>query len=206
MPRHVATSSCPPITRCSTNAKTKSTCLFSKITLLIVMIVTLLCQGEALSSVKGWGGNFHLKWQLRASPDQQGGPNNDSDIEDGAVIVFENSNKKRRVGVIDLENDMIYNLRPYGLDFEEVSGQDEWWSKLAVDPAADLELYHGHDDSEDVSLTSTDTLRVLKVLNVSLTQRICEDRVENPHGEHAEDCYIVRAEEFGDVEMEGDSV
>ena len=94
------------------------------------------------------------------------------------------------MGVI--EEDLIYCLKPYGEEFDDSSGLDEWWTSLPAD-VDDIEMLHSH---EGVPISTTDA-KIMKVLSdVSFTQRICEDRVENPHGEHAEDAYIVKAIEF----------
>lgn len=109
---------------------------------------------------------------------------------DGDCVIFQdNATSTRLVGVI--EEELIYCLKPYGEEFDS-SGLDEWWTSLPAD-VDDIEMLHSH---EGVPISTTDA-KIMKVLSdVSFTQRICEDRVENPHGEHAEDAYIVKAIEF----------
>ena len=62
--------------------------------------------------------------------------------------------------------------------------------------AEDVECYYEHDidglePSDDLLATI-----VHEFEDVSLTQRICEDRTENPHGEHAEDVFILKMKEL----------
>lgn len=114
---------------------------------------------------------------------------------EGDLIIFlDPLSSKRLIGVI--EDGLVYPLKPYGEEFD-ASGLDEWWPSLASNQhdKQDIEMLHCH-EGEPLQLSSSG-LEVLKVLDdVSFTQRICEDRIENPHSEHAEDAYIVSAREL----------
>ncbi len=60
----------------------------------------------------------------------------------------------------------------------------------------DVECYYDH--NLDGLETTEELLACIEheFEEVSLTQRICEDRIENPHGEHAEDVFILKTAEL----------
>jgi hypothetical protein len=57
-----------------------------------------------------------------------------------------------------------------------------------LDYNKDLELYY--DDSADSISIEVNNINVIRD-GVILTQRVIEDRISNPHSEHAEDCWII---------------
>ena len=82
--------------------------------------------------------------------------------------------------VDDNGGNMMYILRP----------------NVETEDAEDVECYYDHD--LDGLKTTGELLACIEheFEEVSLTQRICEDRIENPHGEHAEDVFILKAAEL----------
>ena len=57
-----------------------------------------------------------------------------------------------------------------------------------LDYNKDIELYY--DDSADSITIEVNSINVIRD-GVILTQRVIEDRISNPHSEHAEDCWII---------------
>ena len=61
------------------------------------------------------------------------------------------------------------------------------------DTASDDELFlYGDDDEKELVLTDPSITITAVLDDFQYTQRIVEDRVSNPHGEHAEDVWILR--------------
>ena len=61
-----------------------------------------------------------------------------------------------------------------------------------VDPTCEEILLFVDDDQEEMILSDPSIIIVALVNEFEYTQRIVEDRVSNPHGEHAEDVWILR--------------
>ena len=78
--------------------------------------------------------------------------------------------------VVDTAGDDRYEVRPVHSRVDEEDGRVECF----VDWDADLSS----------CWISSDTFEVI-LLDFDYEQRVIEDRVENPHGEHSEDCWRV---------------
>jgi hypothetical protein len=99
-----------------------------------------------------------------------------------------NSDSARRVGVV-AEDNKVYRLGHRGAA-----------SELVSEDAVELYYYGGggahYDAADPLELADIEVVKKIDGEMVSVSQRICSDRVENPHGEHAEDVFIVDAREL----------
>lgn len=66
------------------------------------------------------------------------------------------------------------------------------YRREAVDTLSDEILLFVDDDQGELTLSDPSIIIVALVDEFEYTQRIVEDRVSNPHGEHAEDVWILR--------------
>lgn len=99
----------------------------------------------------------------------------------GDIIAYEVENRKA-IGVIN-EKGLIQKL------------------KLRGDDDNNSFTFHENDDMDPVSYLTVKIIRKFADSDVYMTQRIVEDRVSNPHGEHAEDVWILKTNEISSVDI-----
>jgi len=103
-----------------------------------------------------------------------------SSWQENDVVMFEDgSTRLPQLGVILKGQSSLHPLALRGEQEEAETEQDVLFGLVDV-------------DDEDASIQLSN-VRILGVLEeVLLSQRAVEDRVHNPHGEHAEDVFIIR--------------
>jgi hypothetical protein len=161
--------------------------------ILIILLVILLLLPSVLCYIQ----SFNNKWKKKYYCNT----NNNiiiKDVFEGDIVEYKNNNKDIELAaVIKVNKDKSIILHPLCLrPSDDIDDNNKDFINISSllssfnNQNKEIELYYD-ETINSISINEYDNIINILRDGVILTQRVIEDRISNPHGEHSEDCWLL---------------